>query len=154
MLPETRFVTDASLDPLARRLRFLGYDVLTHPGARLEELFEAARRDARTVLTRSARHPRRHADVPAVHVGALELAPALRHVVRAHAPSGPRWSRCPRCNSALQARSAFEAHGEVPGRVVRRNPQLRSCPGCGQWFWTGSHVERLEAWFAEVLGAV
>ena len=53
-----RFVTDSSLDELARRLRFLGYDIVTLAGARLEELFVAGRRDGRTVLTLSARHPR------------------------------------------------------------------------------------------------
>src|SRR5262249_39141672 len=42
MREPTRFATDDSLDHLARRLRFLGFDVVTHKGARLEELFAAA----------------------------------------------------------------------------------------------------------------
>ena len=149
----TRFLTDSSLDSLARRLRFLGYDVLTYRGARLEELFAAAAREGRTVLTLSARHPRRHAGVAAERVPRGDLATALLAIVRSHAPASERWSRCPVCNTALRSRSAFEAHGEVPGRVIRSAASFRWCPSCGQWYWPGSHVRRLEAWFDQVLGS-
>jgi uncharacterized protein with PIN domain len=151
MRAPTRFVTDASLDQLARRLRFLGYDVVTHRGARLEELFEAAAAEGRTVLTLSTRRSRRHPDVPVEHVPRGDLAAALRAVVAAHAPATGRWSRCPACNVALHTRSAFEARGEVPGRVTRSPGPFRWCPSCGQWFWPGSHVSRIEEWFAGVL---
>ncbi len=152
MRPLTRFVTDASLDALARRLRFLGHDVTTHRGARLEELFEVAAREGRTVLTLSARHPRRHAAVPVVRVERGADAAAVRAIHEAHAPATAPWSRCPHCNVALHVRSAFEARGEVPGRVTRRGLRLTWCPSCARWFWPGSHVERLSAWFEQVLG--
>src|SRR6266850_296581 len=84
-----RFITDSSLDYLARRLRFLGFDVRTLEGARLEEVFSAARRDGRTVLKLSARHPRRFADVPAF--GACVRPRAGRgDQERASAPPLPR----------------------------------------------------------------
>ena len=119
MRPATRFATDASLDLLARRLRFLGYDVVTHRGARLQELFAAAAADGRTVLTLSLKTPRPHADVPVLRIGRGDVAAAIRAVADAHAPAGAPWSRCPVCNVALHSRSAFEARGEVPGRVTR-----------------------------------
>ena len=148
----TRFVTDSSLEQLARRLRFLGFDVLTHRGARLEELFDDAAREGRTVLTLSSRRPARHADVPVVVVSRADLSDAVRFVVAQHSPATARWSRCPTCNVALQSRSAFEARGEVPSRVTRAGSPLTWCPACGRWFWRGSHVERMERWFEEVLG--
>ncbi len=145
------YVTDASLAQLARRLRQLGFDVQVHRGARLEELLESASRDGRTVLTRSARHPGKWAAVPVLRV-AGDTAHGVR-VVTAHGePSGPPLGRCSHCNAALRSRSAFEAHGEVPGRVARRGGPLFSCPDCGQWFWLGSHTEQLRAWFETALG--
>ena len=150
MLP-TRFVTNAALELLARRLRVLGYDVASHAGARLEELFAAAARDGRTVLTTSARHPRRFAAVPVVRaVG--RPADAVRAIAAAHAPAGAPWSRCPACNHVLRAAAAVEARGEVPGRVLREAGPLRHCPGCGRWYWPGSHVARLMAWLEAALG--
>lgn len=152
MRPLTRFVTDASLDELARRLRLLGHDVITHRGARLEELFEAASREGCTVLTLSERHPKRYAAVPVVRVARGDLAAALRAITAAHAPVTAPWSRCPACNVALHVRSAFEARGEVPGRVTRQGLRLTWCPSCARWFWPGSHVARLAAWFEQALG--
>jgi len=105
------------------------------------------------VLTSSRRHPRRWAAVPVVRVERGAVATALRAVVAAHSPASAVWSRCPRCNVALHARSAFEARGEVPGRVTRlRGVTFRSCPSCGQWYWTGSHVARMTTWFEQALG--
>lgn len=152
MSTASRFVTDSSLDQLARRLRFLGYDVVTHRGARLEELFDDAERNGRTVLTLSARQPRRWAAVPVMRVARNDLAGALRAVVTAHAPAGAAWSRCPACNIALHSRSAFEARGEVPGRVTRLGLAFGWCPSCGRWYWPGSHVARMTAWFGRALG--
>ena len=151
-MPPARFITDTSLDLLARRLRNLGYDVATVPGARLEELFEAARREGRTVLTLSARRPRRFADVPALLVPRADPAAALRTLAAGHEPSGPPFSRCPACNVALQRRTALEAAGEVPGRVLRTSPALTYCPHCGKWYWEGSHVARLREWLERALG--
>jgi len=146
-----RLVTDASLEELARRLRMLGYDVITLRGARLEELFDAARREGRTVMTLSARHPRRFADVPVTPVP-RDPAHALRTVAGAHEPAGAPFSRCPACNTALQRRHPLEASGEVPGRVLRRARSLMYCPTCGKWYWDGSHVARIRAWLGEALG--
>jgi len=151
-MPPARFLTDTSLDLLGRRLRILGYDVATAPGARLEELFEAARREGRTVLTLSARHPRRYADVPALRVPRADPAAALRAIAASHEPVGPPFSRCPGCNVSLQRRTPFEAVGEVPGKVLRSNPALTYCPQCGKWYWEGSHVARLREWLEQALG--
>lgn len=151
-MPPTRFVTDASLAEVARRLRQFGFDVELHRGARLEELLEAASRDGRTVLTRSARRPKRWAAVAMLQVGGADPAAAVRAVVAAAEPSGGPLSRCSHCNHPLRVRSPFEAHGEVPGRVARRGGPLWSCTGCGQWFWLGTHTEKLREWFEGVLG--
>jgi uncharacterized protein with PIN domain len=147
-----RLVTDASLAFLAQRLVFLGYDVAIIPGARLEELFEAGRRDGRAVLTLSARHPRRFADVAAIVVPRGDAAHALRAVAAAYGPAGAPFSRCARCNTALQSRHPMEAHGEVPGRVLRSAKALQYCPTCGKWYWEGTHVAHLRAWLEQALG--
>ena len=147
----TRWVTDSSLAFLARRLRLLGYDVLDLGGARLEEVLEVARREGRAVLTTSARHPRRFAAVPVRRVP-RDAPTALRELTRAHAAAGPPFSRCAECNTPLQRRHPLEASGEVPGSVLRRARTLSFCPGCGRWYWDGSHVARLRRWLEDALG--
>lgn len=151
-MPATRFVTDTSLEMVAHRLSFLGYDIACLPGARLEDLFEAGRREGRVVLTLSARHPRRFADVAAIVVPRDDPAAAVRTIAEANEPAGPPFSRCAACNQALQNRHPMEARGEVPGRVLRTVTELRYCPNCGKWYWEGSHVARLREWLERALG--
>jgi len=148
----TRFVTDASLEFVARRLRFLGFDVASHRGARLEELFDVAARDGRVVLTLSDRHPRKWAHVESLRLPRGDAGAAVRRVVERHAPAGAPFSRCPQCNVALRRRSAFEAVGEVPARVTRAGGPLTWCPACGRWYWLGGHVTRLVEWLEEATG--
>ena len=147
-----RFVTDTSLAFLARRLRFLGYDVRVVPGARLEELFDVGRVEGRVVLTTSARHPRRWADVEMRTLPRDDPRALVRDLARASEPAGLPFSRCPSCNVALERRHPFEARGEVPGRVLRAAKGLTYCPSCGKWYWEGSHVARLREWLEEALG--
>lgn len=151
-MPPARFVTDASLEFLARRMRFLGYDVATVRGARLEELFQVAAREGRTVLTLSARHPRKFAAVPAIRIERGNPERAVHRLAEAHEPAGPPFSRCPACNEPLRTRNAFEAQGEVPGRVLRAGRELHFCPTCGKWYWDGTHVARIREWLERALG--
>ena len=148
----TRFVTDSSLESLARRLRFLGHDVVTLPGARLEDVLAAARREGRTVLTLSRRRPRRWADVPVLTVARDDEAGAVRELAARHPPADAPFSRCGRCNARLEGRLAIEARGEVPGRVLRAGRALRYCPGCGRWYWDGTHVRAIRDWLERALG--
>jgi uncharacterized protein with PIN domain len=151
-LPEVRFATDTSLELLARRLRLLGYDVLTCREARLEDVLEVARRDGRTVLTSSLRRPRPFADVPCLTVPREEPARAVRAIAENFRAPSPPFSRCPACNHALEKRMPMEARGEVPGGVLRVARSVQHCRGCGKWFWRGSHVDRMRAWLAAALG--
>jgi len=145
-----RFLVDLSLEGLARRLRLLGFDVATLPGARLETLFEAAGRDGRTVLTTSARHPRRHARVRAVTVDRGDPVRAVRSLVAAYAPPGAPFSRCSVCNEPLG--DGPGRRGTVPERVRASGTPLRHCPRCRRTYWHGTHVERLRAWLEVATG--
>ncbi len=151
MTPD-RFFTDSSLDFIARRLRFLGYDVTTVRGARLEELFELAAREGGIVLSRSVRHPRRWGATPQLTLDAAYAAAAVRAISERHVPAGAPFSRCPQCNVALQTRHPLEARGEIPGRVFRSVRTVSTCPHCGKWYWEGTHVARMRAWLEGALG--
>jgi uncharacterized protein len=151
-VPVARFLTDSSLAALARRLRFLGFDVVVLAGSRLEEVLEAARREGRIVLTLSARRSRRWADVPTITVARGDEAGAVRRLAASHEPSGPPFSRCGGCGAALERRLAVEGRGEVPGRVSRSASFLHHCPACGKWYWEGTHVARIREWLEQALG--
>ena len=149
-MSEARFLTETSLELLARRLRILGHDVETVPGARLEALLEVARRSRRIALTTSSRHPRRFADVPAIVVP-RDAAAAVRQL-DSYEPAGPPFSRCASCNAMIEVRPSSEAIGHAPESIVLAFDRLARCPRCRKWYWHGSHVDRLRAWLEAALG--
>lgn len=146
-----RLVTDASLAHVARRLRLLGYDIDVHRGARLEELIEVALAEDRVVLTRSARRAPKHPGLRIVTLSGV-LAEDVKYVADTFTAASAPLRRCTTCNTPLQSRSAFEARGEVPGRVTRAGGPFTFCPGCGRWYWIGSHVRRIREWTTARLG--
>lgn len=146
------FLTDDSLALVARRLRALGFDVQLVRGARLEELFAAARDSGRIVLTLSDRRPSRRAGVEVVTLPRGDARAAVRMLAASFEPSGPPFGRCLECNHPLQRRFAAEARGEVPAGVARSAETLRFCPECGRWYWEGSHTARLREWLEAALG--
>lgn len=151
-MPEpARFLCDDSLLALARRLRVLGHDVECVRGGRLDELVAVAARAGRVVLTRSQRIAGAR-DAGGVLTMTGDLEQDVRRIAGLHVAASPRFARCTMCNAPLAARSAFEARGEVPGRVLRTASAFRSCTQCGRWYWQGTHAARLQAWFDRVLG--
>jgi uncharacterized protein with PIN domain len=148
----SRFLTDDSLALVARRLRALGFDVEVARGARLDELFEAARDSGATVLTLSDRRPGRHRQVPVITLPRGDAAAAVRMLAATYRGTGPPFGRCLECNSPLQGRFAAEARGEVPASVVRSATMLQYCPTCGRWYWEGSHTARLREWLEAAIG--
>jgi len=57
-----------------------------------------------------------------------------------------------RSPAELETLPASAAAGSVPGEVIAAHEELRHCTGCGKWYWEGSHVDRVRAWFEQVLG--
>jgi uncharacterized protein with PIN domain len=103
------------------------------------------------VLTLSTRRPRRWADVPAIAVARGDEAGAVRMLAAGYEPAGAPFSRCAECNTALERRHAVEAQGEVPARARRASAFLHYCPGCGKWYWEGTHVQRIRDWLEQAL---
>jgi uncharacterized protein with PIN domain len=148
-VPPGRFVTDASLAWLARRLRALGYDVRVLEGATLSEVCAVARAESLIVLTLSARVPAPCAFVGLVLAHRSDPSRTVREIASAYAPPSPPFERCLRCNAELERTAAMPPERAQAPPEPRR---VRRCPGCGHWYWRGSHLDRLREWLEAALG--
>jgi uncharacterized protein len=52
-----------------------------------------------------------------------------------------------RCNGRLRRGAPGEAAGHVPADVAARHGRFAHCRNCGQWYWPGSHYQRLQRLF-------
>ena len=147
-----RFVLDAHLGRLARYLRLLGFDCRYRRDIGDAELAAIAEREQRVVLTR---------DRPLLRRKRIRLAHWVRHtdpwrqveevcdefdLVPAFAP----FTRCARCNGRLaRVEKAAVVHRLEP--LTRRYvEEFLECEACGQLYWHGSHVSRMEALVARL----
>ena len=144
-----RFVTDRSLAWFARRLRALGHDVRVMDGVTLPVLCAVGRAEARVVLTSSRRVPPPCGAVARVVVPHGDVTTAVREIAAAYTPPSAPFERCLECNAELERTDAPPPEHASAPPLPRR---VRHCPGCGRWYWRGSHVDRLREWLEAALG--
>jgi uncharacterized protein with PIN domain len=156
-LREPRFLCDAHLGKLGRRLRLLGFDTLLAQDTTGEDpgddaLVRIAREQHRILLSRDrellARADLTHAlEVPQAPVDAQlrDLIQRL-HLQRAAAP----FSRCTCCNTPIEPADPAQLPALPPG-VLARQDRFWRCPGCGRTYWEGSHHRRMRALVDQML---
>lgn len=149
---ERRFLADRMLGRLAKWLRILGYDTrYLHHGSR-ESPRALASREGRVLLTRSRDTWKGHPD--SVLVESDHVREQLRQLAGENwirPDPGRAFHRCPACNHVLVDADPASARDHVPEYVFYRHRSgFRMCPGCGRYYWSGTHRDRmrtqLEAW--------
>ena len=152
MVSQRRFVADAMLGSLARKLRIFGYDTLYFKAGEDAELEGLAKSEGRTLLTSDRllyAHSRRKGVGAFLLEGSTDRA-RLLSVMRQAGPSmhvrqgGGRSSRCAICNGELAVISKKDAAvALVPSKVIARHRLFYECGSCSRCYWHGGHWERL-----------
>jgi len=142
------FLLDVMLGKLATYLRMCGYDAayaLDRVGEDDAALLDLAREEGRVLVTRDAQLAGRADD--AVLLESHDIEGKLRELRAAGVPLAldERPSRCGRCNGSVERVSPGEQTPDyAPATDVWR------CRDCGQYFWKGSHWDRV----AETLAGI
>lgn len=145
-----KFLVDAPLGGLAKRLRFLGLD------ARLQVLRkEALPAPAPDTVLLTANRALERADrqdllVLAAREPAAQLDEVIRRLKLTRRHFRPL-SRCVRCNARLTELPREEALTRVPEHIWATQAEFYHCPACGRVYWPGSHVAGISRSLAEVL---
>lgn len=140
-----KFIADAMLGSLAKRLRLLGFDVVYDASLDDNEVLRVALEQDRVILTRdtglasrplAGNHLLIRSDASDDQVGQVLAAYALN-------PSSPL-TRCSVCNTELTALDRDAARDRVPDHVLRTAERFLSCPGCDRVYWEGTHVRNMD----------
>jgi uncharacterized protein with PIN domain len=154
-LREPRFIADAQLGGLARRLRMLGFDTrYDNPSADVD-IRRRALDEARTILTRDRQLLICRDVTHGCYVHALAPMAQLREVVaRLQLSRQARpFTRCLCCNAVLQAVPKAQVLAELPPAVAASREQFKRCPECRRVYWQGDHHRRMNAALSGVLDA-
>jgi uncharacterized protein with PIN domain len=145
--PEPRFLADAHLGGLAKRLRLLGFDTLLASNAPDRALAELADTERRILLSRDRELLKHRRVAQGRYVRALGTDEQMREVVSHFGLRGRLrpFSRCLECNSALREATRSEVAEGLPRSVAASQQRFTVCTGCNRVYWPGSHWERLRA---------
>jgi hypothetical protein len=153
-LREPRFVLDVHLGRLATALRMLGFDALYSNDCNDETLARLSGEQKRILLTRDRGLLKRRSITHGYLVRSRRPLEQLGEVIRRFDLTGRirPFSRCPRCNIALEEVPKKETTGRIPPRIGELYDRFKHCPGCGRIFWPGSHWDHMRQRLWALLG--
>jgi uncharacterized protein len=147
----TRFVADAMLGSLARKLRALGFDTSYYKTGGDSGLLSVAIKEGRTILTSdralAGRATRRGVSV--VLLSGTSDGARLSAIARIFREGGLSLERspplCSLCGGELEVLQRKEVQGRVPKSVQDRHLLFYRCEACGHVYWKGSHWKKLRS---------
>lgn len=152
-LRQTRFVLDVHLGKLARYLRLLGFDALYRNDFDDPTIIAISREERRIILTRDRGILKNGSVTHGYWLRETESREQLREVVRIldlKEDIRP-FTRCMKCNGALQPVDKREILEQLPPRVREAYEEFVRCEGCGKVYWAGTHFERMKEIIGELL---
>lgn len=145
----TRFIVDAMLGSLARKLRAFGFDTLYFREGTDRELLELAAAEGRVLVTsdRALGKTAAARRIPSLAVAGGEEGSRLASLRRAAKAGGIRLlsgsPRCSICNGRLDRLMPYDVKGHVPATVAGRHRLFFRCTSCGRYYWRGGHWKKL-----------
>jgi uncharacterized protein with PIN domain/sulfur carrier protein ThiS len=145
-LRNPRFVLDAHLGRLAACLRMLGFDALYQNDYRDEELARISADEGRILLTRDRGLLKRKEITRGSCVHSTDPDEQVREVIRRFDLVNlfHPFSRCLRCNGLLWETPKNEVLADLQPGTEHFYDEFYRCDGCGQVYWRGTHVERMQ----------
>jgi len=148
-MKELKFLTDGMLGKLTRWLRMLGHDVVYTGSMDDKELIQKAKKESRILLTRDLELYQQATakGVEAFLIESPNQTANLANLARRFKfklEIDVKVSRCPKCNSQIQAISKANVADKVPETTSSNYDEFWQCQGCGQIYWRGAHWKRID----------
>ncbi len=148
---KTRFVADAMLGSLARKLRALGFDTAYFKEGSDAAIVRVAVEEGRTILTADRALASRAAGgkfkafLVTGSSDSSRLASLSRRAELSGFPLVTGESRCSICNGGLESVVKADVSSRVPSQVLKRHRLFFRCRECRQVYWRGGHWKKLRS---------
>jgi len=151
-LPVIRFLADANVGKLARKLRMAGFDTAYDPNWPDETLAEISGAENRILLSKDLGLLKRGKIVYGHLVREIDPRKQLGEILHfygLHKAIRP-YSRCIRCNGILAPAVKEEILHLLEPLTKRYYHAFERCQTCRQIYWSGSHRREMEQLLAEL----
>jgi len=152
-LPEARFICDAHLGALARRLRMLGFDTLWKVDWLEPEIVRRALNEQRAVLSRSrALLKRKELDLALLIRSDRPDEQVAEVLARFQVADRIRlFGRCTVCNGVVEPVAKEKVRDRIPPRTRLWLDDYYLCRDCGRLYWEGTHMAAIRQRLAAVI---
>ncbi len=143
-----KFVVDGMLGSLARWLRMMGHDVEFPAILDDDKLMALSKKENRILLTRDLELYKRSAahGINVFYVEGKIEAERLAALAKRFGIAleiDLRFSRCPRCNTMIQAVPKTKIAEKVEENTFTHYDEFWECPNCGKVYWQGAHWPKI-----------
>ena len=144
-----KFIVDAMLGSLARKLRIFGFDTSYYKSGEDSDLLRVASEEGRAIVTSDrvlGETAGRRGLLAFVVVGRKDRERILSLVDQAerfHTPLEGGDPLCALCNGSLSEAKREDVRGLLPPKLVAKHRIYYICKECGKVYWHGSHWSRL-----------
>ena len=145
----TKFLVDRMLGQTAKWLRLLGIDAEYAPKCEDEKLVEIAEEEERVIITRDKELGR---EENAILVEKEPPESIIKEVLEIYDVEIKPLTRCSKCNGVVEKVDEEEVEDEVPENVFELNEEFWYCERCDQYYWRGSHWEKIMDKIDEIRG--
>jgi uncharacterized protein with PIN domain len=140
-----KFIADAMLGKLAKRMRLLGFDVLYEPQLDDNEIIRTSLAQDRMILTRDTALATRPLASNHMFIKHDHARDQLDQVLLEYPSPACPLTRCTRCNTPLIEIPRQDALDLVPVYVFESKDAFFQCGTCNRIYWKGTHVIRMES---------
>ena len=146
------FAAEKPLGKLSKWLRILGFDTIYEPDVAPVQFGEIDNRVGilltRRRNTEKGSDPRRRIFIRSNHV--FEQMKEVISVLGLSVKDIEPFSRCIRCNGAIERVDKKQMIDKVPDYVWETQNSFRVCVGCKRIYWPGSHTRRADGIIKEL----
>ena len=139
-----KFVADAMLGKLAKRMRILGIDVFYDPSLDDNEIIRLSLEQDRLILTRDKALSARPLATKLLFIKSERVAEQVEQVCSSFVLKTAPFTRCSKCNEPIVSIAKSEVQDLVPQHVSENNSIFFQCPKCSRIYWAGTHVNNME----------
>lgn len=155
-LRNPKFIADVHLGKLARLLRLTGFDTIYFNTFDEDRIIQLSVNERRCILSMSSRYHSNTTVQRFFQICSTSPYVQLQEVFNRFDlwNSIKPFTRCLKCNSVLQHMTMANAQLErIPQRVRSWCSEYQYCFQCNQYFWKGSHYEKLKHFIDDFLNS-
>ena len=147
---KSRFIVDAMLGKLTKKLRVFGYDSLYSSDKDDDEIINISKNENRILITKDSQLVQKcfKNNVVVIEITSNDEIEQFLQINKkvnlGKCIVSGKTSRCSSCNGELESIEKNIAKEKIPPKVLENTNEFWRCKVCQKIYWEGTHIQNLQ----------